>query len=106
MKAQDSWDRATIQQFIDKYMTWARVDGELAMRNQTGGFEVKRVEESNDTHLVVLAQERGPLKQFVRIGIDVGSAEPYPIVGLRIQPTQPPADLAPPKMTESEIAAA
>src|ERR1041384_4400961 len=63
MKAQDSLDRATIQQFIDKYMTWARVDGELAMRNQTGGFEVKRVEESNDTHLVVLAQERGPLKQ-------------------------------------------
>jgi D-alanyl-D-alanine carboxypeptidase len=106
MKAQDSLDRATIQEFIEKYMSWGRVDQELAMRNQTGGFDVKRVEESNDRHLVVLAQQRGPLKQFARITIDVAAAEPYRIDGIRIQLTQPPADLAPPKITESEIAAA
>ena len=106
MKAQDSLDRATIQEFIEKSMPWGRVDQELAIRNQTGGFDVKRIEESNDTHLVVLAQQRGPLKQFARITITVAPAEPYRIDGIRIQPTQPPADLAPPKITEAEIAAA
>jgi CubicO group peptidase (beta-lactamase class C family) len=106
MKAQDSLDRATIQEFIEKSMPWGRVDQELAIRNQTGGFDVKRIEESNDTHLVVLAQQRGPLKQFARITINVAPAEPYRIDGIRIQPTQPPADLAPPKITEAEIAAA
>src|SRR5438309_2315764 len=55
MKAQDSADLATIQQFIEKNMPWGRADQELAIHNQTGGFEVKRVESSSDTQIVALA---------------------------------------------------
>jgi D-alanyl-D-alanine carboxypeptidase len=105
-KAQDSGDRITIQTFIEKNMTWGRVDQELTIHNQSGGYDVKRVEESGETHLVVLAQERGAARQFVRIMFNVAAAEPYGITGIRIQQTQPPADLVPPKMTDSEIAAA
>ena len=103
-KAQDSGDRAVIQEFINESMSFGRVDQELAIHNQSGGYEVKRVLESADTHLVVLAQERGATRQFVRITFNVGSSEPYGIAGIGIQITQPPPDLAPPKMTESEAA--
>src|SRR5262245_33079052 len=66
-KAQDSGDRATIQDFISKNMPFGRVEQELAIHNQSGGYDVKRVLESTDTHLVVLAVERGGAQQFVRI---------------------------------------
>ncbi|SPF36299.1 Penicillin-binding protein, beta-lactamase class C (modular protein) [Candidatus Sulfopaludibacter sp. SbA4] len=105
-KAQDTGDRAVIQQFIDKNMPWGGVDQELAVRNQSGGYDVKKVEESTGTHLVVLVQERGPAKQFQRITMNVAAAEPYQIAGIRIQLAQPPPELAPPKMTAAETEAA
>ena len=68
--AQDSGDRAAIQQFIDKSMSWGRADAELNIGKQSGGYDLKKVEASTDTNLVVLAQERGPGKQFVRINLN------------------------------------
>src|SRR5215831_4124296 len=97
-EAQDSGDRAVIQEFINKSMSFGRVDQELAIHNQSGGYEVKRVLESNDTRLIVLAQERGAARQFVRITFNVGSSEPYGIAVFLFQITRPPPDLAPPKM--------
>src|SRR5215472_8418367 len=70
-KAQDSGDQATIQQFIEKTMPWGKAEQELAIGKQTGGFDVKKVETSSDTNLVVLAQQRGSGKQFVRITVNV-----------------------------------
>jgi len=105
-KAQDSGDRATIQQFIEKSMAWGRAEQELAIHNQTGGFDVRKVEQSSDTGLVVLAQERGGGRQFMRISLNVAAADPNQIAGIRIQPTQPPPELAPPKLTASEAEAA
>ena len=105
-QAQDSEDRATIQQFIETHMPWGRVDQELAIRNRTGGYEVKKVEESTDARVVVLAQERSGGQRLVRITLNVAAAEPHPIIGLRIQPAQPAPDVSRPKMTESETAAA
>lgn len=105
-QAQDSADRATIQQFIETHMPWGRVDQELAIRNRTGGYEVKKVEESTDARLIVLAQERGGGQRIVRITLTVAAAEPHPITGLRIQPAQAGPEPAAPAMTESETAAA
>jgi CubicO group peptidase (beta-lactamase class C family) len=106
LKAQASADRATIQQFIETNMPWGRVEQELAIHNQTGGFDVKKVEESSATEIVVVAEERGAGQQFVKITMNVEAAEPYKIAGIRIQPAQPPPGMAPPKMTASETAAA
>ena len=105
-KAQDSGDRAAIQQFIEKSMSWGRADQELAMHNQTGGYDVKKVEQSSDANLVVLAQERGGARQFVRITFNASTTDPSQIAGIRIQPAQPPPELAPPKLTASEAEAA
>jgi hypothetical protein len=106
LKAFNSGDRATMQQFFDNSMTFGRLDQDMAMRNQTGGYDVKKVEESSETRVVVLAQERGSGKQFVRIAMNVAAAEPYHVAGLRFQPAQPPPELAPPKMSAEEAAAA
>jgi CubicO group peptidase (beta-lactamase class C family) len=106
LKAFNSGDRATMQQFIENNMPWGRVEQDLATRNRTGGFDVKKVEESSEIRIVALAQERGSGQQFVRITMNVAAAEPYQIAGIGIRPTQPPPELAPPKMTESEAAAA
>lgn len=104
-QAQDSGDRGTIQQFIEKSMPWGRADQELAIGKQSGGYDVKKVETSTDTSLVVLAQERGPGKQFVRIALNA-TPDGAQIAGIRIQPAQPPPELAPPKMTAAETEAA
>jgi D-alanyl-D-alanine carboxypeptidase len=106
LNAFNSGDRATMQQFFDKSMKFGRIDQDMGIRNQTGGFDVKKVEESADTRIVVLVQERGPAKQFQRVMFNVAAEEPHDVAGLRFGPAQPPPDLAPPKMTESEAAAA
>ena len=104
--AQDSGDRDTIQKYLDQNMPRGRVEQEQSVHNQHGGFDVKKVEESGDTRLVLLAQERGPAKQFFRITFSVEAADPHAIAGIRILPAQPPADLAPAKMTAADIEAA
>ncbi len=104
--AQDSGDRDTIQKYLDQNMPRGRVEQELSIHNQYGGFDVKKVEESSDTRLLLLAQERGQAKQFFRITFSVEAADPHTIAGIRIQPAQPSADLAPPKMTAADIEAA
>jgi hypothetical protein len=106
LNAFNSGDRATMQQFFDKSMQFGRLDQDMGMRNQTGGFDVKKVEESSETRIVALVQERGAGHQFFRILMNVGAAEPYQVAGLRFQRTQPPPELAPPKMTAEEAAAA
>jgi D-alanyl-D-alanine carboxypeptidase len=106
LTAINSGDRATVQQFIDKNMPGRPVDATLGIRTQTGGFDVKKVEETSDTRIVVLAQERGPAKVFVRITLSLAPDSPDRIGAIGIQNTQPPADLAPPRLTANEITAA
>jgi CubicO group peptidase (beta-lactamase class C family) len=76
------------------------------MRAQTGGFDFKKVEESSDTRVVALLQERGPAKGFVRITLNVAADTPDRIAGINLQPTQPPPELAPPPLTAAQIEAA
>jgi hypothetical protein len=73
LAAFNSGDRATMQQFFDKSMTFGRIDQDMAMRNQTGGFDVKKVEESSETRIVALAKERGSGQQFFRITMNVAA---------------------------------
>lgn len=105
-KAQDSGDRAAVQQFIDANMPWGRADQELAMGKSSGGYDVKKVEESTNVRLVILAQERGPARQFSRISLTVADSAPYKISGIRIQAADPPPELAPRKLTAAELDAA
>jgi CubicO group peptidase (beta-lactamase class C family) len=106
LTAINSGDRATIQQFIDRSMPGRPIENALALRNQTGGLDAKKVEKTSDTELVILVQERGPAKQFSRITVNVAADAPDRIAGIRIQPTEPPPELAPAKLSASEAQAA
>ncbi len=103
LTAFNSGDRAVMQQYFDQNMKFGRIDQDMAIRTQTGGFDVKKVEESGPNRIVVLAQERGPAQQFTRIVMSVAPDDPHNVAGLRFQNTEPPADLAPPKLTAAEI---
>jgi CubicO group peptidase (beta-lactamase class C family) len=106
LDAMNSSERAKMQAFIDTYMPGRNVEQSLAMRDQSGGYEFKRLENATTTSIAVLVQERAGLKEFARLSIEVEAAEPHKLVGIRIQRTQPPADLAPPKMTAAQTEAA
>src|SRR5262245_21628576 len=95
-----------MQEFVDKSMPGAPVEQGLAIRERTGGYNLKKVEESSDLRIVALVQERGPARQFARITLSVQTQTPDRIAGIRLQPAQPPAELAPPKLTASEMEAA
>src|SRR5712691_10231783 len=61
----NSGDKDAMQQFVEKSMPVGRpVEQNVAqgtlIRYQSGGFDVKKVEESSDTRVVLLLQERGP----------------------------------------------
>src|SRR5258705_9221258 len=67
LAAFNSGDRDTMQKFFDQSMPFGRIEQDMTIRTQTGGFDVKKVEESGESRVVVLVQERGSGKQFLRI---------------------------------------
>jgi CubicO group peptidase (beta-lactamase class C family) len=106
LNAINSGDRATLQQFIDKSMPGRPVEPALNLFRQSGGYEVKRIESSSNTRVVALAQERAEPKMFVRITFNVAADAPDRVAGVGIMPTEPPAELAPPKLTAAQAEAA
>jgi D-alanyl-D-alanine carboxypeptidase len=106
LDAMNSSDHATMQAFMDKSMPGQPVDQGLAIRAQSGGYDLRKVETAGATNIVVLLQERGPGKQFARLTVNVAADAPDRIAGIGIQPAQPPPELAPPKLTAAEAEAA
>ncbi|HSL72769.1 MAG TPA: serine hydrolase domain-containing protein, partial [Longimicrobiales bacterium] len=107
LTAFNSGDRSTMQQFIDQSMPGRPVDVALARFGQTGGYDVRKVEESSsDGRIVVLVQQRADPKPFFRITLEVSNEAPGRIGSIEIRPADPPADLAPPKLTDAEATAA
>src|SRR5262245_55283878 len=106
LSAINSGDRDTLQAFMDKSMPGRPVEQGLAIRSRSGGYDAKKVDESSDTRIAVLVQERGPTKQFARVTVNVAKETPDRIAGILIQPAQPPPELAPAKLTASEVEAA
>ena len=79
-----------------------RADREMALRGMSGGFDVKKVEESTPTKMVSLLQERAS-DQFVRFTIEVDEKEPHQITRVALQGTARPAEFALPHLAESEL---
>lgn len=104
LNAFNSGDRATLQQFFEKNYA-ARVkdlDRELGFREQTGGFELEKAEESTATRLSGLVKERSS-DQFARFTMDVEPAEPHHIAKLDLRAIPRPPEFALPRMTQSEL---
>ena len=82
-----------------------RADREMGFREMTGGFDLKKVEESTPTKLVALVQERAS-DQFARMTVEVDAAEPHQITTLALQVIARPAEFVLTRLSESELTAA
>ncbi len=82
-----------------------RADREMGFREMTGGFDLKKVEESTPTKMVALVQERAS-DQFARLTIEVDAAQPHQITRLALQGTARPAEFALPRLNDGDLTAA
>jgi CubicO group peptidase (beta-lactamase class C family) len=103
----NSGDRAKFQAFIKKnYPEQAKeIDGLVGFRARTGGFDLKKIEKSDDTHFSAIVKEHGS-DQFARISVEVDPAEPHQIKNMDILAIPTPADFAIGRMTEEQAVAA
>jgi CubicO group peptidase (beta-lactamase class C family) len=91
-----------------KLHLWRNVqdpDGMFRFRTMTGGFELKKAEESTPTKFVALLQERDS-DQFARFTVEVEPAEPHRLTRLDGQATARPAEFAIPPLAENDLVAA
>jgi CubicO group peptidase (beta-lactamase class C family) len=79
-----------------------RADRAMEFRLITGGFDLKKVEESTPTKLVALVQERIS-DQFARLSVEVDATEQHQITKLDLNAVARPPDFALPHLSESEL---
>lgn len=107
LMAFNSGDRAALLQYFEKNRPSevAKVDDELQFRQQTGGFELKKTEESTATRFVALLKERDS-DQFARIELEVAAAGPHLVTKVELRAIPRPPEFAIPRMSEKEATAA
>ena len=79
-----------------------RFDRETEMRRGTGGFEVRKVEESTPTKIVLLIQERTG-DQLARFTVEVEPTPPHAIKQFQFQVIPRTGEFAIPHLSESEL---
>jgi D-alanyl-D-alanine carboxypeptidase len=107
LAAFDSGDKAELEQFRSHFdkPEEHRVEGIWGFRQQTGGFDLKKIEESSATKLTGLVQERDS-DQFARFTMEVEAAAPYHVTHLDIRAIGRPAEFALPRLSQSDLVAA
>jgi CubicO group peptidase (beta-lactamase class C family) len=82
-------DREAWQRFLSRFVAVPPgpfVDQNLALRRQTGGFELVRVESAEATQVVAVVRERDSEATGARLTIQVEDAAPNRIVQVGVQP--------------------
>ena len=107
LEAFDRGDREAFRQFLEKNYpsSVARIDRTLEFRLRTGGFELRKIEDSTPTKLVALVQERSS-DQFGRLTLETEAAEPHRITNVGLQAIPRPAEFSLPRMSERDLTAA
>jgi CubicO group peptidase (beta-lactamase class C family) len=77
----------------------------MELRQENGGFELKKIEESTPTKIVALAQERLS-DRFVRVSVEVDASEPHQMTRLDLQGIPRPAEFALSHLSDSELISA
>jgi D-alanyl-D-alanine carboxypeptidase len=78
------------------------MDEEMGFRAMTGGFDLKKVEQSTPTKLVALVQERNS-DQIGRLTVEVDGSEAHRVTNLDLRAIPRPAEFALPHMSQSEL---
>ena len=107
LAAFNSGDRAELEKFRSHFdkPDEHKVEGMLGFRQQTGGFELRKIEESSATKLTGLVQERDS-DQFAKFAIEVEAAAPYHVTHLEIRAMGRPPGFALPRSSQSDLIAA
>jgi len=100
----NSGDRAQMEGFLSHYKNPGEheVNGELSFRQQTGGFELKKIEESAPTKITGLLQERDS-DQFARFTVGVEEEAPHKITNFDLRAIPRPAEFALERLSQSEL---
>jgi len=95
LEAFNTGDRARIQTYLSKYEPAKAVDGTMAFRDQTGGFELLGIDKSERLHIEFRVQEKA--SPTIAVGkIDVSNAGPAVVISfslLAIPPGVTAADM-------------
>ncbi|HEV2399851.1 MAG TPA: serine hydrolase domain-containing protein [Candidatus Sulfotelmatobacter sp.] len=83
----------------------ARLDRQMEFRQRTGGFDLKKIEESTPTKIAVLVQERSS-DQMARLTMEVHAEDPHQISSIELRAIPRPADFAIPRLSQSELISA
>lgn len=107
LEAFNSGDRAAYRAFLEKNFpaSLQYADSAMSIRQMTGGFDFKRLEESSSTKVAVLVQEHDS-DQMARLEVEVEAAEPHHITQLDFPAVPRPAEFALPHMSENDLIAA
>jgi CubicO group peptidase (beta-lactamase class C family) len=116
LDAFNSGDRERYAKFLADHFPSraASLDQEMAFREQTGGFDLRKLEQASATQVTGLVQERDS-DQFARFELqlalelnasrEVGAAEPHEIVSLDLGAIPRPAEFPIARLTPSEAIA-
>jgi D-alanyl-D-alanine carboxypeptidase len=98
--------RDEIQKFIQENDPDARIDQQMDFRRMTGGFNLKKIEESAPLKLTGIVKERDS-DNLARFELEVDPAPPhrFKMFGLRLIPASPDSP-APARLSESGAVAA
>jgi D-alanyl-D-alanine carboxypeptidase len=78
------------------------LERDLSFRDMTGGFELRKVEESTPSKLIALVQERVS-DQFARLTLEVETAEPHIMTRMDLLAIPRPPEFPLPHMSESDL---
>jgi CubicO group peptidase (beta-lactamase class C family) len=102
LAAFNSADRQQIQVFDETYRRDAPpLSQTLTFRERTGGFELVRVEKSDETTLVALVMERAG-DTVARVELSLDAVSPPKIARLDLRAIPRPSDLALPRLNEAD----
>jgi CubicO group peptidase (beta-lactamase class C family) len=80
------------------------LDREMSFRQRTGGFDLKKIEESSATKVAALVQERSS-DQMARLSLEVQAEEPHQITRIEFSAIPRPAEYALPHLPEGALIA-
>jgi D-alanyl-D-alanine carboxypeptidase len=107
LEAFNRGDREAYRDFLQKNFPsqLESFDQEMQFREQTGGFELRKIEDSTAAKIVALVQERAS-DQFGRMTLEIESSEQHRITKLDLRAIPRPAEFSLPHMSENELMAA
>jgi len=106
LAAFDGNDLEAYRAFLEKNFPSGagRADRDWQVRQNTGGFDLKKATEESPTKITVLMQERDS-DMFGEVTLEVDAAEPHHIVGMEMRPMGHPAEFPIAHLSETELIA-